>query len=212
MTMNGCGQQRAALARFESGRFLPSIRMAQWTDFMRQRILGVSILADTKETFSAEARLIDLGDVSITRYELSPQVMVRNGRAIDDGDSGFTFSLVESGKILAKRNGTIEPVQPMSALMLPAGANSAFHFPEHTVFWGIKLRGEALSHFRDYPHRMPPTGTMLAGRSVAMILAYCQLIEQSPAKARPEAHAIISAHILDFIGSMDERATSGNWQ
>jgi hypothetical protein len=182
-------------------------RMHDWEAFLQSRILGLQVLADAKTSFFSSARMGDFGALSITRYEVAPQIMSRSSRHANDGDEAHCLTILEKGSFVARRNGVSARLLPGSATLMPANASSVVHVIEPSVFWGIKLVD------LDAPIKPALQSDrcdlrILGGKDVDILMSYCQLIDQLPQGARSETIAkTITAHIYDLIATSLERAT-----
>jgi hypothetical protein len=183
-----------------------SDRLHGWEQFLQSRILGVQILADAKRSFLSEARISDFGALSVTRYEVTPQTMARTSRMVTDGDGAYCMTIVESGSIVARRDGGGVMLHPGEALVLSAAKASAFHMIEPTVFWGVKLVDPERLPF-EMLRRRSRDMEIHAGRDIEILTAYCQLIDQLPHGSRSDAVArVITDHLCDFVANSIDAA------
>jgi hypothetical protein len=174
-------------------------RIADWQSFLSRHVLGLHVFADAGLRFASSARIGDFGALSITRYEVTPQTMARTGRLTQDGDRGFSFTVVESGSIIARRDRRATAIKPGQAVILPAGSSSTFHIIEPSVFWGIKLVDPSETMRADLDEETAGL-PLFCGKTIDILASYCQLIDQLPSGARSEEVArTITAHLFEFV-------------
>jgi hypothetical protein len=176
-------------------------RLAAWQDFMCANILCVRVLADVKRGFEAEAAMLDFGHLSLTRYRIDPQMMARDVDQSCDGDVGVTFSLVESGQIIAERGGRSVRLMPRQGILQPANASTLFRFVEPTVFWGIKLQHDADFESINIARCLARENRAVSGPPVDIILGYCDLVAHASGAARQRARDAVVEAILHLIAA-----------
>ena len=194
------GNGKQCLTRFTTADTNPADRVSVWRDFMNSRILGVNILADQSQNFNSEALLHDFGPIAITRFELMPQVMARG--LYVESENAVCLSIVESGKVIAKRNGSSLALHPGDAVMIPTGSSSSLHFVEPTVFWGIRIQ-DGLS-LPDHARLQEAAAkhSHLSGPTIDVTLAYCKLMHQTQPGREQAMGTKIREHIVDFLDGM----------
>jgi hypothetical protein len=183
---------------FSNGDLPLSDKWQSWQRFMREQILGVTILSGVTPGSSSAADMRSYGPVSITRYDLEPQIMARDPVRLADKDGGYCLSIVESGRLIAQRGSQRVTLQAGQAVLLPASTASRFHFVERSVFWGIKI-GEFAGPVTKACETLSENLLLMDGPLVDVAISYCKLVHGAVEAEGDVVADTIGRHIIEFM-------------
>jgi hypothetical protein len=166
--------------------------------FMQERVLGVRILSSLDGDTCTNARIRNFGNISITLFSVSPQVMRRDPDQMADGDIGYNLSIVEKGRVAVRRGVERDILHAGQAVIVPTHSPSCFQFTEPSIIWGLRIRNPS-GELSEACNALAREHMAFKGPSVELARRYCELVLDGLESGPATVVDTICRHMIGFL-------------
>lgn len=200
-----------AIVRLDSNNFGAGHDMRPWRDAVARSILGLDFLALDAEPFRARMTATALGDLAMSRTQITPAITLRDKELAGVNKETYTFAWAEDRMLEVVQRGKTLSLQRGQAAMLASDEIGQIASPNGGSYTAILLpKTDLIARFAKADQQVmqlqPATSVRLK-----LVTHYARLCAQAARFADARALALMGDHLLNLIalaldGQADEEA------